>query len=283
VIRVTAPGPVQPGNLYFLEPPGTPRHDLPVEIMTSDIAKSETKPEAKPETFRSHLPAIVAATTGTVLAAILGSLIGAVGTIAGMVIGSLASGTCSWWAERGIRRSTALAAARAEAIRARGRPLHPDEDAAVTQAAAGTQDTAAVTPPVPGRHGRHGRLRSRWAGPAAFIAAAFIGCAIAVTLLEGAAGKPLSAVVLGKPGHGTTIGGGAVGKAVPASPSPRPSASTTGAAATAPASSTTPSGASSSPAASTAPAATTPGGTGPVTSTPNSATPSAATTGTAPG
>jgi hypothetical protein len=237
-----------------------------LEIMTSDTAKPESKSQAKPETFRSHLPAIIAATTGTVLATILGSLIGAAGTIAGMVIGSLASGTCSWWAERGIRRSAALAVARAEAIRVRGRPLHPGEDAAVTRAVA-TLDAAAP--------GGNGGPRRRWAGPAAFIAVAFIGCAIVVTLLEGAAGKPLSAVVQNKPGHGTTLGGGAIGKATPASPSPTPSPSVTGAAATAPASSTTPSGASSSSAASTAPATTAPSGTTSVSSAPNSATPSA--------
>ena len=211
------------------------------------------------------------------LAAILGSLIGAAGTIAGLVTGSLASGTCSWWAERGIRRSAALAATRADTIRVRGRQLHPDEDVPVTQATA-----AAVTRAAVGRHGR-ARPRRRWAGPAAFIAAAFIGCAVPLTLLEHATGKPLSAMVQGKPGHGTTLGGGAVGKAAPASPSPTPSASTTGAAATAPASSTTPSGASSSPVASTAPAVTTPGSTSPVSSTPNSATPTAAPTVPAPG
>jgi hypothetical protein len=237
------------------------------------MTNGTVKPE--PDTFRSHLPAIIAATTGTVLAAILGSLIGAAGTIAGMVIGSLASGTCSWWAERGIRRSAALAAARAEVIRARGRPLRPSEDAAVIQAAVITRNPAAAG----GGHVRS-RPRWRWAGPAAFIAAAFIGCAIVVTLLEGAAGKPLSAVVQGKPGHGTTLGGGAVGKAAPAgpsgSPSPRPSASTTGTTAA----STTPSGASNSPAASTAPAATAPASTSPV-STPHSATPSATPTGVA--
>jgi hypothetical protein len=227
--------------------------------MTSDTAKPQTKPEARPETFRSHLPAIAAATTGTVLAAILGSLIGAAGTIAGIVIGSLASGTASWWAERGIRRSAALAATRAEAIRARGRPLHPGEDAAVAQAAVITRDTAAAR----GGHDRP-RLRWRWAGPAAFIAAAFIGCVIVVTLLEGVAGKPLSAVVQGKPGHGTTLGG-TVGKAAPPSPSPRPPASTTGTATA----STTPSGATSSPAVSTTPAATAPGSTSPASSTPN--------------
>src|SRR5205823_2429867 len=165
--------------------------------MTSDIAKPQTKPGAKPETFRSHLPAIVAATTGTVLAAVLGSLVGAAGTIAGMVIGSLASGTCSWWAERGIRRSTALAAARADAVRTRGRPLHPHEDAAVTQPDAAAQDIAAITGAAPGRHGRP-RPGRRWAGLALVIAAAFIGGAVAVTVVEGAAGKPLSAVVQGK-------------------------------------------------------------------------------------
>jgi hypothetical protein len=89
------------------------------------------------------------------------------------------------------------------------------------------------------------------------IAAAFIGGAVAVTVAEGAAGKPLPAVVQGKPGHGTTFGGGPAGTAAPASPSPIPSASTTGAAATAPATNATSSAASSSPAASTAPAATT--------------------------
>jgi len=273
--------------------------------MTSDTAQQETQPATKPETFRSHLPAIVAATTGTVLAAILGSTIGTAGTIAGMVIGSLASGTCSWWAERGIRRSAALATARAEALRARGYHVPSHEDAAATQTAVATrdttvtkeapatqgatvtQDTAACSPAAAGRHGRS-RSRSRWAGPAAFIAAGFIGCALAVTLLEGAAGKPLSAVVQGKPGHGTTLGGGGVGKAAKVTPSPTPSASKTGPATTAPASSATPSGASSSPAASpTAPAATapatTPGSASPVSSTPTSATPSATPTATATG
>lgn len=243
--------------------------------MTSDTAKPETTPAAKPESFRSHLPAIVAATTGTMLAAVLGSLIGAAGTIAGMVIGSLASGTCSWWAERGIRRSAALAAARAEAIRARGRPLHPSEEAAVTQAAEVTPDTGAAE--------RHERRMRRWAGPAAFIAVAFIACAIVVTLLEGATGKPLSAVVQGKPGHGTTLGGGSVGKAASPSPSPAPTSSgslspTSSTITKGVAASTTPSGASSSPAASAAPASTTPTSTSTAGSTPDPATPTPTST-----
>jgi hypothetical protein len=277
VTRVTASGPEQRVAWILLHRPARRCAMSCLEIMTSDTAKPETEPQARPETFRSHLPAIVAATTGTVLAATLGSLIGAAGTIVGIVIGSLASGTASWWAERGIRRSAALATARAEAIRARGHPLHPGEHAAATQAAAITRDTTAAG----GGHDRPRlRWRWRWAGPAAFIIAAFIGGALVVTLVEGAAGKPLSAVVQGKPGNGFTVAGGTVGKPAPASPSPTPSASATGATATAPASSTTPSGASSSPAASTAPAATSPSSATPASSAPNSATPSATPTAT---
>ena len=175
--------------------------------MTSDSAKQETASDsagpdpvgapAKPESFRSHLPAIAAATAGTLFATLLGSLIGVAGTLVGITIGSLLSGTISWWTERGLRRSAAVATARAEAIRAHGRPLHPDEDAVVAKVAAASHD--------------RGRQHRRWVGPAAFIVAAFIGCAVPLTLLEHATGKPLSAVVQGKPGHGGTFSGGVSG------------------------------------------------------------------------
>ncbi len=231
--------------------------------MTSNSVKPETvSGPAKSETFRSHLPAIAAATTGTVLATVLGSLIGVAGTVVGIAIGSVLSGTISWWAERGLRRSARVATARAEAIRARGRPLHPDEDAEVAHAAAAHDGS---------------RRRRRWAGPAAFIVAAFIGCAVPLTLLEHAAGKPLSAVVQGVPGHGTSFGGGVTGTPASHRPSPSPSARTTGPATNAPATSTTPSGAtSSSPAVS----ATTPAATSSVSPTP-SATPTSSASASA--
>jgi hypothetical protein len=230
--------------------------------MTTDSVKPEAVSDsAKPETFRSHLPAIAAATAGTVLATVLGSLIGVAGTLVGITVGSLLSGTISWWTERGLRRSAAVATARAEAIRTRGRPLHPEEDAAVSEAAAASHD--------------RGRPRRRWAGPAAFIVAAFIGCAIPLTLLEHAAGKPLSAVVQGQPGHGTTLGGGVSGGTARHSPSPSPSASTTGPAT---ASSTASGSASSSPGASPTAVGTAPGSTSPASGTPTSATPTTPTT-----
>ena len=258
--------------------------------MTSDSAKQETasdsskqetasdsaRPDtagvpAKPESFRSHLPAIAAATAGTLFATLLGSLIGVAGTLVGITIGSLLSGTISWWTERGLRRSAAVATARAEAIRAHGRPLHPDEDAVVAKAAAASHD--------------RGRQHRRWVGPAAFIVAAFIGCAVPLTLLEHATGKPLSAVVQGKPGHGGTFDGGVSGASASHSPSPSPSARATGSAT---ASSTSPGSASSSPAVSstpvgTAPASTSPPSTSPASNPPVSATPSAGPATSAPG
>jgi len=250
--------------------------------MTSNSVTPETvSAPAKPESFRSHLPAIAAATAGTVLATALGSLIGVAGTLVGIVVGSLLSGTISWWAERGLRRSAAVATARAEAIRARGRPLHPDEDAAVAQDAAVAEDAAVAQEAAasPGRSRRH----RRWAGPAAFVVAAFIGCAVPLTLLEHAAGKPLSAVVQGEPGHGTTLGGGVSGARASHSPSPSPPARTTGPT-TAPASSTAPAGASSSPAVSATTPATTsstaPSATPTATASP-SATPTPAATASA--
>jgi hypothetical protein len=247
--------------------------------MTSDSAKQETTSDsagpdtvgapARPESFRSHLPAIAAATAGTLFATVLGSLIGVAGTLVGITIGSLLSGTISWWTERGLRRSAAVATARAEAIRAHGRPLHPDEDAVVARAAAASHD--------------RGRQHRRWVGPTAFIVAAFIGCAVPLTLLEHATGKPLSAVVQGKPGDGTTLSGGRVGASASHSPSPSPSARATGSA-----SSTAPGSASSSPAVSstpvsTAPASTSPPSTSPASNPPASATPSAGPATSAPG
>ena len=270
--------------------------------MTSDTAQQETKPQAKPpETFRSHMPAIIAAMTGTVLAAVLGSLLGSTGTIVGMALGSMASGTCSWWAERGIRRSAAAAQARAEALRARGHHTHPGQDAAATRTAvtrlsateAAAAQTAAYWSEPPGaetsragttraeptraaarRHGRTSK-RPRWALPVMFVVAAFVGCALVVTAVEGAAGKPLSAVVQDKPGHGTTLGGGSVGKSAATTPTPTPSVSVTGGT-TAPATTSPSAGASGTPSASVSPSATTQ----PTVSTSPSVTPTATPTGT---
>lgn len=160
----------------------------------------------KPETFRDHLPAILAAAGGTLLVTVLGSWLGNTGTLIGVALGSLGSGTLSWWAERGIRRARAAAAAaagKAEAVRAKDRQPHPAGDAAITRPA----------------HDRTRRNR-RWATPVGIVLAAFLGCAIPLTIFEHAAGKPVSAVTRHQPGHGTTLFGGGTGTPSPSPPAP---------------------------------------------------------------
>ena len=87
------------------------------------------------------------ATAGAVLATVLGSYMGIAGTITGIALGSLVSGTISWWLERVIRRSAAKAEAQASAVRAWAGQRYPGGYGAIIWAA-----------------GR-GRAR-RWAGPA---------------------------------------------------------------------------------------------------------------------
>ena len=188
----------------------------------------------KPETFRDHLPAIVGAAGGTIIVTVLGSWLGNTGTLIGVALGSLGSGTLSWWAERGIRRARAAAAAgKAEAARVKGRQPHPAGDAAITRPA----------------HDRTRRNR-RWATPVGIVLAAFLGCAIPLTIFEHAAGKPISAVTRHQPGHGTTLFGGGTGTPSPSPPArtPAPTAPATSFAAT-PTATVTPTAPASPPAA----------------------------------
>jgi hypothetical protein len=165
-----------------------------------------TSAPAKPETFRDHLPAILGAAGGTLIVTVLGSWLGNTGTLIGVALGSLGSGTLSWWAERGIRRARAAAAAaaqKAEAGRVKDRQPHPAGDAAITRPA----------------HDRTRRNR-RWATPVGIVLAAFLGCAISLTIFEHAAGKPVSAMIRHQPGHGTTLFGGGTGTPSPSPPAP---------------------------------------------------------------
>jgi len=279
-----------------------------LESMIRDIATPEKTLSAKPETFRSHVPAIAAAATGTVLAAVLGSMIGTAGTVVGMAIGSLASGTCSWWAERAIRRSTALATAQAEALRSWSHVPHTGETAATAGSADATTDRSSAETdaqganPEPARHGgrphgrrqhgggQHGRparrWRWRWSGPVLIVLVAFTVSAAVVTVVEGAAGKPLSAVVQGQPGHGTTLGGGGVGKDAKATPSSTPSGSpsaTASASSTGAGPSSSATGSSSGSPSPSSESSPTPSSTGPTSPAPTSGVRSVAPSGTTAG
>ena len=81
----------------------------------------------KQETFRSHLPAIAGSVTATVVSAVITSHFLGSGTKYALVGSPFVFGFTSWWAERGIRRSHAIAKAKLEAQKAKGRPLNLEE------------------------------------------------------------------------------------------------------------------------------------------------------------
>jgi hypothetical protein len=207
--------------------------------MTSDQTSSRQ--------FLGHLPAIGAAAVGAVCAALLGSFLGTAGTMIGMALGSLTSGTVSWWAERGLRRANAVAKAKAEAVHQTGRPLEPHETAAIERSAIAAHD-------------RRDRPRRRHLGAwSVIVLGTLAACVLAVVLIQKAAGQPLSAVVQGHqaarhsaPSGSATPPGTSTGTTSPATSSAAPSA-TPSPSATSPAPSpdatpdASPSGASSTP------------------------------------
>lgn len=160
-------------------------------------------PPSSPRQFVSHIPAIAAGSCGAVCAALLGSFLGTAGTMLGMAIGSVASGTVAWWAERGFRRANAAAKAQAKAVQHLGRPLHEHETQVIAKVAEQTVN--------------HKFSWKRWRPLAVILVSVLVGCVLVVTLVERAVGEPLTSVVTGHPGHGTTLGGGGT---TPASPSP---------------------------------------------------------------
>jgi hypothetical protein len=82
----------------------------------------------QPETFRGHLPALAGSIVGTLISAVIAShLFGAAGTTYGLAFGGMVSGTTSWWGERAIRRSQAIATAKMKAARNKQAPLSATE------------------------------------------------------------------------------------------------------------------------------------------------------------
>jgi len=151
-----------------------------------------------PEEFRDHLPAIVAAAVMTVAISFLGSLLGSAGTIGGLALGSLLSGTGSWYGERGIRLAAAKAKARREAARRKGAPLSPHE-------------TQVIGLRVE-RERRHLSRRLPLVLAAGIGAGALLAGGLVIMSTQAATGRTVSEVVQGRP-------------AVPSRSQPRPPAS----------------------------------------------------------
>lgn len=142
------------------------------------------------EKFSSHVPAMAGATAATVAATLGTSFLGVAGTLTGVVAASLITGGGAWWVERWVRRGAAKARALEEARRRKGRPLRPEE----------TQFIAAVSNEQQDRINRVKGIPWRLAGMSAGVV--LLAATAVILFIELGTGKPVSAVVQGKPASG---------------------------------------------------------------------------------
>lgn len=157
------------------------------------------------ERFTSHLPAVLAATTATVIATIGTSALGYGGTILGVTLGSLVTGSGAWVAERWLRRWSAVAKAKAEAMKRKGRPLTDTE----------TQMIKRVVDQ------RYQRVRGLpWKLMSLSAASVFALVVAVIAVIELTAGKPVSAVVRNEPASGFVA---PVAQSTPSTAPPSPS------------------------------------------------------------
>jgi len=144
----------------------------------------------QPETFRSHVPAIAGAVIGTLVSAVVGShLFGVAGTRYALVIGSVVTGSASWWGERAIRKSNEIARAKMEARKAKGRPLTDTE----------TQMIERVATSQPKWKGIHWRTILTVIGLAASI------CLLAIVLLDKVGARDVANVIHQPPQPTATV------------------------------------------------------------------------------
>lgn len=146
--------------------------------------------EKPPEKFTDHMPALIAAAAVTVGVSFLGSYLGTAGTIGGLALGSLLSGTGSWYGERGLRLAAAKAKARREAARAKGKPLTATE-------------TGLIDMRVEREHRRVPK-RMALAAAASVSGIALLAGFLVISATAGAAGRPVSDIVRGRPAPAAT-------------------------------------------------------------------------------
>lgn len=215
---------------------------------------------AEDDRFLSHVPTLLGSATATLIVTFGLSDFGYAGTLAGATGGAFLIGGGSWWMERWYRRALAKARALKDARQRKGAPLTEHE----------TQYIAAVVDEKHKRVDRSMGIPWRLAG---FGAGAVLLIVIAViAIIELGVGKPVSAIVQGKPASGLLV------PVTPASSSPAPTESFTPPASPSPTATLTPSVSpsaspsvsQSSPAPSVSPTATT----APPSATPASTLPS---------
>jgi hypothetical protein len=152
---------------------------------------------------------MAASATAAVICAFAGSYLGRFGTFGALVIGSFLSGGLTWWGERAIRKSAALAREKTRFTKIHDRPPTTSE----------TQMLARVV------ERKHCFPALSWRRIVILGAAACVLGMGVLTTTEWIAGRPASAIVQGKPGHGLSLDGGS--PVTPAASTPAPSAPAT--------------------------------------------------------
>lgn len=168
---------------------------------------------AKKNKLDLNVPTLTAGAGATVTMSVLGSYLGPLGTITGAAATSVVTAviTAVYKHTATVTQEKAKDAALSRLIRSRrglGTPT-PEEEAIIEQVTDEAVDASTA--------------RQRWSGGrlaligTAVAAGLFGGVMLVETGAEALAGKPVAAIVQGKPGSGTSLGGGHV---MPSSPTP---------------------------------------------------------------
>jgi hypothetical protein len=176
---------------------------------------------AKKNKLDLNVPTLAAGAGATVTMSVLGSYLGPLGTLTGAAATSVVSAvvTAVYKHSATVAQEKAKDAALRRLVRERrgkGAPT-PEETAIIEKVTDEAVEASSA--------------RQRWSGGrlaligAAVAVGLFGGVAAAEAGVEALAGKPVSAIVQGKPGHGTTLGGGGTGPATTPSPTVEPSTS----------------------------------------------------------
>jgi hypothetical protein len=183
-------------------------------MLRRDVAHATTTPEPPKKTkLDLNAPTLVAGAGATVTMSVLGSYLGTVGTLTGAAITSVASAVVT-----AVYKHTAtVAQERAKRValqkltaRHRGEAqLNETERTQLVQARQEALDAHQAA--------RRWNPRRLAVVGSAVAAGLFGGVMLVETGAEALAGKPVAAIVQGKPGHGTSLGGGRV---LPATPTP---------------------------------------------------------------
>jgi hypothetical protein len=168
--------------------------------------------EAKKNKLDLNAPTLVAGAGATVTMSVLGSFLGPAGTITGAALTSVTTAviTAVYKHTATLAQEKAKQAALDKLRRKHEYRTTPLTDPERTQVIAAGQEV------LNAKLARRRQSRPKLVMSGLAVAAGlFGGVMLATTGAEAMAGKPVSAIIQGKPGYGTSLGGGEVGRSNP--------------------------------------------------------------------